>query len=99
MSELIGAAASGAGLRAAVVALTARRRVSRRGICELAQDLLGVALLTGSVDGICQRASDALAGPHCQLQDWCLPQDAVDVDEIGWRTDGEGRGLCTRDHV
>ncbi|WP_414639854.1 IS66 family transposase [Actinocrinis sp.] len=75
--------------------LTARHRVSRRGICELARDLFGVTLSTGAVDAICQRASDALAGPHCQLQDWVLDQGAVHVDETGWRTRGEGRALWT----
>ena len=75
--------------------LTARHRVSRRGICELARDLFGVSLSTGSADAICQRASDALAGPHLQLQDWVLDQGAVHVDETGWRTRGEGRALWT----
>ena len=46
-------------------------------------------------DAICQRASDALAGPHLQLQDWVLDQGAVHVDETGWRTRGEGRALWT----
>ena len=75
--------------------LTARHRISRRGITELARDLFGVALSTGSMDAICQRASEALAGPHLQLQDWVLDQDAVHVDETGWRTRGEGRALWT----
>ena len=75
--------------------LTARHRISRRGICELACDLFGVTLCAGAVDAICQRASEALAGPHCQLQDWVLDQDAVHVDETGWRTSGEGRALWT----
>ena len=75
--------------------LTARHRISRRGIAELARDLFGVTLSTGSVDAICQRASDALAGPHLQLQDWVLDQSAVHVDETGWRTSGEGRALWT----
>ena len=78
-----------------MVTLTARHRISRRGICELASDLFGVTLSTGAVDAICQRASDALAGPHCQLQDWVLDQEAVHVDETGWRTRGEGRALWT----
>ena len=75
--------------------LTARHRVSRRGIVELAGDLFGVTLSTGSVDAICQRASEALAGPHLHLQDWVLDQGAVHVDETGWRTRGEGRALWT----
>jgi transposase len=91
----IGGCAFGPRLQAAVVTLTARHRVSRRGICELARDLFGVTLSTGSADAICQRASDALAGPHLQLQDWVLDQNAVHVDETGWRTSGEGRALWT----
>ena len=62
--------AFGPRLQAAVVTLTARHRVSRRGICELARDLFGVTLSTGAADAICERASEALAGPHLQLQDW-----------------------------
>ena len=54
-----------------------------------------MTLSVGAVDAICQRASDALAGPHLQLQDWVLGQDAVHVDETGWRTSGEGRALWT----
>jgi transposase len=91
----IGGSVFGPRLQAGVVTLTARHRVSRRGICELVGDLFGVTICTGAVDAICQRASDALAGPHCQLQDWVLDQDAVHVDETGWRTRGEGRALWT----
>jgi transposase len=87
--------AFGPRLQAAIVTLTAGYRISRRGICELARDLFGVTLSTGAVDAICQRASDALAGPHLQLQDWVLDQDAVHVDETGWRTRGERRALWT----
>ena len=79
----IGACAFGPRLQAAVVTLTARHRVSRRGIRELARDLFGVTLSTGAADAICQRACEALAGPHCQLQDWVLDQPAVHVDETG----------------
>ena len=91
----IGGCAFGPRLQAAVVTLTAGHRVSRRGIAELARDLFGVRLSTGSADAICQRASEALAGPHLQLADWVLDQTAVHVDETGWRTRGEGRALWT----
>ena len=92
---IIAASPFGPRLQAAVVTLTARHRISRRGITELAHDLFGVTLCAGAVDAICQRASDALAGPHCQLQDWVLDQGAVHIDETGWRTSGEGRALWT----
>jgi transposase len=95
LPEQISSSVFGPRLQAAIVTLTARHRISRRGICELARDLFGVKLSTGAVDAICQRASDALAGPHCQLQDWVLDQGAVHVDETGWRTRGEGRALWT----
>jgi transposase len=91
----IGGSPFGSRLQAAVVTLTARHRVSRRGIVELARELFGVTLSSGGVDAICQRASDALAGPHCHLQDWVLDQGAVHVDETGWRTRGERRALWT----
>jgi transposase len=93
--EHIGACVFGPRLQAAVVTLTARHRVSRRGIVELVRDLFGVTLSTGSADAICQRASEALAGPHLQLADWVLDQGAVHVDETGWRTSGTGRALWT----
>jgi transposase len=91
----VGGSVFGARLQGAVVTLTAGHRVSRRGITELVGDLFGVPLSVGAVDAICQRVSDALAGPHCQLQDWVLDQGAVHVDETGWRTRGEGRALWT----
>jgi len=91
----VGSSAFGANLQAALVTLTARNRISRRGMIELARDLFGVSVSTGTVDAICQRASDALAGPHAQLHDWVLDQGAVHVDETGWRTAGDGRALWT----
>jgi transposase len=87
--------AFGPRLQAAVVTLTARDRISRRGIVELARDLFGAGLSVGAVEAICQRASAALAGPHAQLHNWVLDQAAVHVDETGWRTAGESRALWT----
>ena len=87
--------AFGPRLRAAIVTLTARNRISRRGIAELAGELFGARLPTGSVDGICQHASTALSAPHSALRDWILAQDAVHVDETGWRTAGDSRALWT----
>jgi transposase len=85
----------GSRLQAAIVTLTAAYRISRRGITELARDLFGVTLSTGTADAICQRASEALAGPYLHLHDAVLDQHAVHVDETGWRTSGDGRALWT----
>ena len=91
----IAASAFGPRLQAAIVSLTAAYRVSRRGIAELAHNLFGVRLSAGAVDAICQRASQALAGPHLQLHDAVLDQPTVYVDETGWRTRGDARALWT----
>jgi transposase len=56
LPELVAASPFGPRLQAAAVTLTARHRISRRGISELARDLFGVTLCTGAVDAICQRA-------------------------------------------
>ena len=60
--------AFGPRLQAAVVTLAVRNRVSRRDTTELARELFGVELSTGSVDAIIHRAGEALAGPYTQLE-------------------------------
>jgi transposase len=91
----IGSSAFGPRLRAAIVTLTARNRISRRAASELAGEMFGAQLSTGSVDTICQHASDVLAGPYQRLRDWIRGQDALHVDETGWRTAGDSRALWT----
>jgi transposase len=91
----VAGSAFGPRLRAAVVTLTARNRISRRAASELAGEMFGARLSSGAVDAICQRASDALAGPYDRLRDWILGQAALHVDETGWRTAGDSRALWT----
>src|SRR5688500_13725634 len=79
----IGCSAFGPRLRAAIVTLTARNRISRRAASELAGELFGARLSTGSVDAICQHASDALAGPYARLKEWIRAQGALHIDETG----------------
>jgi transposase len=95
LPEEIGGSPFGSRLQAALVTLTAAYRVSRRGVSELARDLFGVSLSSGAADAICQRASEALAGPHLHLGDQVLAAPAVHVDETGWRTRGDARALWT----
>lgn len=91
----IGASAFGPRLQAAVVTMSARNRVSRRDMAELAGDLFGLGLSVGASDAICQRASAALRSPHERLVASVLASPALNVDETGWRTAGEGRALWT----
>src|SRR5438128_2136753 len=85
--------AFGPRLQAAVVTLAVRNRVSRRDTTELARELFGVELATGSVDAIIQRAGDALAGPYTELERRIKAAAAVNIDETGWKTAGGSRTL------
>jgi transposase len=85
--------AFGPRLQAAVVTLAVRNRVSRRDTTELARELFGVELSTGSVDAIIQRAGEALAAPHTRLEQEIKSAPAVNIDETGWKTAGGSRTL------
>jgi Family of unknown function (DUF6444) len=60
--------AFGPRLQAAVVTLAVRNRVSRRDTTELARELFGVEISTGTVDAIIQRAGEALVAPLAWLR-------------------------------
>ena len=85
--------AFGPRLQAAVVTLAVRNRVSRRDTTELAHELFGVEMATGSVDAIVQRAGEALAAPHTRLEQELKSAAVVNIDETGWRTAGGNRTL------
>jgi len=85
--------AFGPRLQAAVVTLAVRNRVSRRDTTELARELFGVELASGSVDAIVQRAGEALAAPHTRLEQQLKTASVVNIDETGWKTAGGRRTL------
>jgi transposase len=91
----VGDSPFGPGLQATVVTLTARNRVSRRDMSELAADLFGLGLSVGAVDAICQRAALALREPHERLLGGVLSCPALNIDETGWFTAHERRTLWT----
>jgi transposase len=91
----VGESAFGPGLQAAVVALTARNRISRRDMSELLCELFGVRVSVGAIDQICQRTSGLLAGPHERLKSQVLGSAAINVDETGWFLAGENRTMWT----
>lgn len=95
LPEDVAASAFGPRLQAAVVTMTARNRISRRDMSELARELFAIGLSVGTVDAICQRASAALSEPHELLVSSVLSAPAVNLDETGWATAGECRTLWT----
>ena len=60
---------------------------------ELARDLFGARLATGSVDAILWRTADALYQPYEKLLRRTRASPAVNIDETGWRTNGNPRTL------
>lgn len=80
-------------LRAAIVSLAIRNRVSRRQLQELAQDLFGIGISVGMVEAILKDAALALAAPHVKLVEHVQAAPAANIDETGWLTDGELRCL------
>ena len=95
MLGIVGESAFGPGLQAAVVALTARNRISRRDMSELLWELFGVRISVGAIDQICQRVSGLLVGPQERLTSQVLGSGAVNVDETGWFLAGENRTMWT----
>jgi transposase len=93
LSSEVPRSAFGPRLRAAVVTLAVRNRVSRRDTTELARELFGVELAAGSVDAIIQRAGETLAGPYTELEQRIKTAAAVNIDETGWKTAGRSRIL------
>jgi transposase len=85
--------AFGPQLQAALVALSVRNRVSRRDVVELAEELFGARISTGSIEAILARAADALVDPYEDLLARVRSARALNVDETGWRTAGERRAL------
>lgn len=80
-------------LEAAIATLAIRNRVSRRDTVELADELFGARLASGTVDAILARAGEALREPYEDLLDHIRSAPALNVDETGWRLRGEGRTL------
>ncbi len=85
--------AFGPRLQAAIATLSVRNRISRRDAVELAEQLFGSRISTGTVDAILSRVGEALADPHADLLDQLRLSRAVNMDETGRRTAGERRAL------
>lgn len=85
--------AFGPRLEAAVATLAVRNRVSRRDTVELAGELFGAGLASGTVDAILARAGQALAAPYEDLLARIREAPALNVDETGWRLRGKKRTL------
>jgi transposase len=85
--------AFGPRLEAVVATLSVRNRISRRDLVELVQELFGCPLSTGAVEAILQRTGAALLEPYAELLAEIRGAEAINVDETGWRLQGQKRTL------
>jgi transposase len=96
------ASAFGPRLRAAIVTLSVRNRISRRDVVELCEQLFASRISTGTVDAILARTADALTEPCEDLLGRAREAGAVNMDETGWRLRGSQRaiwGMFTERHA
>lgn len=83
------AGAFGPNLCATVVGLSAH--MSREEVAKFVSDTFGCPMTAASVEAICKRASDALAGAYGELAGAVADQPVVHMDETGWRWPGKRR--------
>jgi transposase len=81
--------AFGANLCATVVGLSAH--MSREQVARFVIDSFGCEMSAASVEAICKRASQALAGACNELAAAVADQPVVHMDETGWRWPGARR--------
>jgi transposase len=89
----VGSSAFGPRYQAAVAVLSTRNRISRRDVVELCEQLFGSRISSGTIDAILARVADALEAPYADLLDRVRAADSLNMDETGWRTQGERRAL------
>lgn len=85
--------AFGPRLEAAIATLAVRNRVSRRDTVELAGELFGAGLASGTTDAILARTGEALSEPYEDLLARIRKAPALNVDETGWKLRGNKRTL------
>jgi transposase len=80
-------------LTALVAYLTVVGRMPRRVVEGLLQQVLGVEMSLGSTQKCWEEASQAVALPCQELEERLKEEAVLNVDETGWRTNGDKRYL------
>jgi transposase len=80
-------------LTALVAYLTVVCRMPRRVVEALLEQVLGVEMSLGSTQKCWEEASQAVAFPCRELEEQLKDEPVLNVDETGWRTNGDKRYL------
>ena len=83
----------GTQLTALIAYLTVVCRMPRRVVEALLQQVLGVEISLGSTQKCWEEASQAVALPCQELEEQLKEEPVLNVDETGWRTNGDKRYL------
>ena len=80
-------------LTALIAYLTVVCRMSRRVVEALLGQVLGIEMSLGSTQNCWEEASQAVAAPCQELERQLKDEPVLNVDETGWRTNGDKRFL------
>jgi transposase len=80
-------------LAALIAYLTVVCRMPRRVVEALLAQVLGIEISLGSTQKCWEEASQAVSGPCQELQQQLKTEPVLNVDETGWRTNGDKRYL------
>ena len=83
----------GPNLRALVVLLIGRYRLSRRETAEFCREVWGISVSVGTVANITARAAEALAEPYAEVERAVKDSTVCYMDETGWRQKGRALHL------
>ena len=89
----ITAEAFGPRFQATLSFLAGCQHVSKRGLEEVVESLLGVPVSLGTIANLEQKTSAALAGPHQEILQAVQQADVKNVDETSWKQAGQKRWL------
>lgn len=78
----------GPNLRALLVVLSGRFRLSRRETTEFCGEALGLAISVGCIDNMCQGVGESLGAPVEEVAKEIQSAPVVHADESGWRQRG-----------
>lgn len=84
---------TGPRLTALVAYLTVTSRMPRRVLETVLEQVLGTAVSVGNTQSCWEEASEAVAAPCQELEQQLHREPVLNVDETGWRTNGEKRYL------
>src|SRR6516225_7333325 len=80
-------------LTALIAYLTVVCRMPRRVVEALLAQVLGIQISLGSTQKCWEEASQAVAAPYQELEKQLKDEPVLNVDETGWRTNGDKRYL------